>query len=346
MLDQIDLLETVAQSKRKYIGTLCVLILLSLFCIILSLCMGSATIELKEIFSRPLSLFQSKSQSLSVALFQLRLQRTLTAFTTGASLALAGVMMQALLRNPLADPYVLGVSGGASVGALLMLFLGSSALIVQGASFAGAIAISMLLYWFVRKDWQYDNHGNSTSQLLLTGVILAFGCSAIVMLFLSFATDSHLRGMVFWLMGDLEGSEVNIVFVLILIAILLWMSKIARSVNLLALHFQEAFAFGVNVSIVRKSLFIGSALLTACAVSSAGSIGFVGLIIPHVCRMFFSTDHRLLFPVSTLVGGCFLVLADVLARTVASPHQIPIGVITALIGVPVFLFQLYRYRVN
>ena len=254
--------------------------------------------------------------------------------------------MQALLRNPLADPYVLGVSGGASVGAILALFVGGSAWIIQGSSFLGAIAISMLLYWIVRKDWSFNSHKDGSTQLLLTGVILAFGCSALVMLFLSFASDSHLRGMVFWLMGDLEGTEINIFFILIVVVTLLWMSKIARSVNLLVLHFREASAFGVNVPIIRKSLFMGSALLTACAVSSAGSIGFVGLIIPHICRLFLGTDHRLLFPASTLVGGSFLVLSDVLARTIALPHQIPIGVVTALIGVPVFLFQLNRFRGN
>jgi ABC-type Fe3+-siderophore transport system, permease component len=202
------------------------------------------------------------------------------------------------------------------------------------------------LYWLARKELGRFSGADGASRLLLTGVILAFGCGAVVTLLLSIASDGSLRGMVFWLVGDLEGAGMNGVCVVVLLAVLAGVLKIARSVNMLALYSEDAAALGVNVAGVRKSLFIGSALLTAGAVSNAGSIGFVGLIVPHLCRMTLGPDHRLLLPAAALVGGSFLVLADTLARVLMAPHQLPVGAITALIGVPVFLFQLYRFRAN
>lgn len=343
MLKTVDVIEGLKQQKRRNIGILSMLILLSLLCLITSLFIGSSDMDVPRLCSGVLELIHG-TKSLEATLFQLRLERGLSAFFTGASLALAGVMMQALLRNPLADPYVLGISGGASVGAVVMLFFGAAMWAVYGAALAGAIAIAMFLYWFVKKDWGNESGGAASSQLLLTGVILAFGCTAIVTLFLSMASDGSLRGMVFWLIGDLEGSGINLLSVMVPVFVGIWVFKMARSVNLLSLYFQEAAALGVNVAKTRKSLFIGGSLLTACAVSNAGCIGFVGLIVPHVCRMFWGSDHRLIFPASALTGGVFLVFSDMLSRTLASPYQIPVGVVTALIGVPVFIFQLYRFR--
>lgn len=319
---------------------------LSFLTVLVACLTGSAGMDWQTLPPAFIELIQGEPHTLTATLLELRLQRIVAAFLTGASLALAGVMMQALLRNPLADPYVLGVSGGASVGALLMLFFGGVVWMMNAAAFAGAIAVAVFLYWLARKELGHHAGADGATRLLLTGVILAFGCGAIVTLLLSLAPDGSLRGMVFWLVGDLEGASMNWLSVFILVAVLACILRMARSVNMLALYSEEAAALGVNVARVRKSLFIGSALLTACAVSNAGSIGFVGLVVPHLCRMALGPDHRLLLPAATLAGGSFLVLADTLARVMMSPHQLPVGAVTALIGVPVFLFQLYRFRGN
>jgi len=331
----------------RYHPALIVLILAALAVLsMLFACMaGSVPMSLQELAGALIQYLSGETgQSLLASILELRLQRALAAFVTGASLALAGVMMQALLRNPLADPYVLGVSGGASVGALLiMLFLGT-AWMVNLAAFGGAIVITVLLYWLARRDLLGNIAMEGSSQLLLTGVILASGCGAFVIFILSIASDTSLRGMIFWMVGDLSGAAASgLPFVILGLALVfsLWQ---ARPMNLLAQHAETAVTLGVPVAKLRKTLFICSALLTATAVTHAGSIGFIGLIIPHACRMAFGPDHRLLMPAAALTGGGFLILADTLARTVMTPHQLPVGVVTAFIGVPVFLVQLYRAR--
>ena len=276
-------------------------------------------------------------------LLELRLSRALAAFATGAALALAGVMMQSLLRNPLADPYVLGVSGGASVGALTAMLLASATWAIDVGAFVGAFLIALLLYFLARRDLRGGTAAEGRSSLLLlTGVILASGCGATVMLMLSLAPDTSLRGMVFWLMGDLSAARTAWLPWIVLAAVLAFALRAARAINVLALYDEAAAALGVPVGMIRKSLFFCAALLTASAVTSAGSIGFIGLIVPHGCRFAFGSDHRVLLPSATLVGGTFLVLADTLARTVIAPQQLPVGVVTAMIGVPVFLFQLHQ----
>jgi iron complex transport system permease protein len=260
-------------------------------------------------------------------------------------LALAGVMMQALLRNPLADPYVLGVSGGASVGALAAMLFFTSFWIIDVAAFGGAIMVALLLFVLAYRDLRGGVAEGNASLLLLTGVIVSAGCGALVTLMLSIAPDSRLRGMVFWLIGDLSGSQLRWFPILTLIAALIFAIRAARSINVLALHADVAVTLGVRVNALRQGLFVCSAILTASAVSSAGSIGFVGLVVPHACRFALGADHRLLLPASTLAGGTFLLLADTVARCVLAPQQLPVGVITALIGVPVFLLQLHQiYR--
>jgi len=251
-------------------------------------------------------------------------------------------MMQALLRNPLADPYVLGVSGGAAVGALAAMLFFSAAWMIDVAAFGGALAVALLLFLLAHRDLR-GGIGDA-SLLLLTGVIVAAGCGALVTLMLSVAPDGRLRGMVFWLIGDLSGTQLRWLPWLLLGAALIFSTRAARAINLMAMHAEAAATLGIRVGALRQGLFVCAALLTAGAVSSAGSIGFVGLIVPHACRFAFGPDHRLLLPAATLTGGAFLVLADTLARSVLAPQQLPVGVITALIGVPVFLLQLHHIR--
>ena len=307
---------------------------------------GSVTLSLHDLLAalRPAA---RTDASLASTLLDLRLARAASAFVTGALLALAGVMMQALLRNPLADPYVLGVSGGAAVGALGAMLLFSAAWIIDVAAFVGALLVALLLFWLARRDLRGGGglgNGADRSLLLLSGVVMATGCGALVTLMLSVAPEARLRGMVFWLIGDLSGTSLRAVPWLVLGAALLFAARSARSINLMAMHAEAAATLGIPVGRLRRALFFCAALLTAAAVSNAGSIGFVGLIVPHACRFALGPDHRLLLPAATLVGGAFLLLADTLARTVIAPQQLPVGVITALVGVPLFLLQLHHLR--
>ena len=306
---------------------------------------GSIRVPLDEIPDALRQLASGQPDSLSASLLELRASRALVAFVTGGALALAGLMMQALLRNPLADPYVLGVSSGASVGALLALLLMASALMVDAAALAGAIGVAVLLYLLARRDLRSGQAAEGgASMLLLTGVIVSALCSSIVTLMLSIAPEGRLRSMIFWLIGDLAGAPLRLVPWLVLAGCLVYAMRNARAMNMVALHAENAVTLGVRVGALRKGLFFISALLTASAVTSAGSIGFVGLIVPHACRFAFGPDHRVLIPAVVLAGGAFLVLCDTLARTIIAPQQLPVGAITAMIGAPVFLYQLHRLR--
>lgn len=306
---------------------------------------GSVSLTLSELWHAVFELVHGEPSSLAASLLELRLGRAFTGFITGATLALSGVMMQALLRNPLADPYVLGISGGASVGALVMILFYGAFWMVDMAAFAGAILVALLLFALAYRDLRGSGSSDGSAPiLLLTGVIVASGCGALVTLMLSVAPDSRLRSMVFWMIGDLSNTQSRYMPWIIGVAVFLFAMRHARGMNIAAMHADNATTLGVNIGRLRQSLFFCSALLTASAVSTAGSIGFVGLIMPHACRFALGPDHRLLIPAATLAGGGFLVFADTIARTVVAPQQLPVGVITAIIGVPMFLFQLHQLR--
>ena len=333
------------QSQRRHamlvIGAL---LLCAVASLLFSGMTGSIAVPLAEMPDALRQLAHGES-SLAASLLELRAGRALTAFVTGGALALAGVMMQALLRNPLADPYVLGISAGASVGALLALLLMASAIVVDMAALAGAVAVSMLLYLLARRDLRSGLAAEGgTSMLLLTGVILSSACMALVTLMLSIAPEGRLRSMIFWMIGDLAGAPLRLAPWVVLGAALLYALRSARAMNVVALHAEAAATLGIRVGSLRKGLFFVSGVLTASAVTSAGSVGFVGLIVPHACRFAFGPDHRVLIPAAVLVGGSFLVLCDTLARTIIAPQQLPVGAITAIIGAPVFLYQLHRLR--
>jgi iron complex transport system permease protein len=306
---------------------------------------GSISMPLAELPAALGELAHGHASSMAATLLELRLSRAAVGFVTGAALALAGVMMQALLRNPLADPYVLGISAGSSVGALAALMLMCAAWMVDAAAFGGAVLISAMLYLFARRDLRGGTAAEGGSaMLLLTGVILASACMAMVTLMLSVAPESRLRSMIFWMIGDLSGTPGRMLPWIVLAAALAFAVRSARAMNVMAVHAENAATLGIKVGALRKGLFLASGLLTASAVTTAGSIGFVGLIVPHACRFALGPDHRVLIPAAALAGGAFLVLADTLARTVIAPQQLPVGVVTALIGAPVFLYQLHRLR--
>ena len=270
---------------------------------------------------------------------ELRLPRALAAFATGGSLAMAGALLQVLLRNPLADPYVLGVSGGASVGALTAMLLGAAAWLTPAGAFAGAFLSTALVFALARGAGAW-----SPTRLLLTGVIVAAGWGALVALILTLAPDTQLRGMLFWLIGDLSAPPAAWTPLAVLALTLFVALPFARDLNALARGESVAAALGVSVTRLPWLVFALAALLTAVAVTTAGAIGFVGLIVPHAVRLVLGNDQRILLPASALAGGAMLLIADTLARQIAAPAQLPVGVVTALIGVPMFLVLLRRER--
>ena len=270
---------------------------------------------------------------------ELRLPRIVAGLSVGMLLALAGTLMQVLLRNPLADPYVLGVSGGAATFALATMSLGLSSVPLPLAAFCGALLSSVIVFVVARGTGPW-----STARMLLTGVVLAAGWGAVISLLLSLGDDRSVKGMLYWLMGDLGYARVSPIWLLPLALGILLLQLRARSLNILAAGPVEAALLGEPPGQRQLELYVIASALTAIAVSVAGTIGFVGLIVPHLCRMLVGGDHRRLLPAAALFGGAFLVLADTLARNLFVPRQMPVGVLTALLGVPVFLLLLRRAR--
>jgi len=267
----------------------------------------------------------------------LRLPRTLAAFACGGLLALAGALMQVLLRNPLADPYVLGVSGGASVAAMLGILFGLPYLGIGGLAFAGACGAMLLVFGLAHGEGAWTQ-----ARLLLTGVVVAAGCGAVVALLLTVAPEQQLHNMLFWLMGDLSNALYPLPALAVLAVVLAVALTWARELNLLAHGDATAQALGVEVKRLRALIYATGSLATAAAVTTAGSVGFVGLIVPHLVRLALGNDQRLVLPAAALAGGTLLVFADTVARTAVAPLQLPVGVLTALLGVPLFLFLLSR----
>ncbi|HEY0720843.1 MAG TPA: iron ABC transporter permease [Gammaproteobacteria bacterium] len=313
---------------------LSLLALTTLAALLGALAFGSLNIDLSEVVR---SLAGAGDPLTASVIHELRLPRALAAFAVGGLLALAGVQMQVLLGNPLADPYVLGVSGGAAVGALLAILLGLTPWLQNGAALLGAFASMVLVFGLARGSSVW-----SPARLLLTGVVLASGWGALISFLLAVAPEAQLRGMLFWLMGDLASADHPGLALLVLVAALLITLPLARSLNLLARGELQANVLGVDVGPLRLKLFLIASLLTATAVSVAGSVAFIGLVVPHLLRLLGARDHRLLLPAAVLCGGALLLVADTLARTLIAPQQLPVGVLTALLGVPLFLFLLQR----
>jgi iron complex transport system permease protein len=302
----------------------------------LSLMLGTARVSPGEVWHALASVEPSLARDVVV---DLRLPRALTAFAVGGLLALAGALLQVLLRNPLADPYVLGVSGGASVTALLALMLGLPAFLVDGAAGAGALAACLLVFALASGPG-----GWTPTRLLLTGVVVAAGAGSLVSLLLAMSDDTRLRGMVFWLLGDLTRSERWGWLLSLLAGATLVCVALGRPLNVLARGETLAATVGLNVGRLRIVVFVLSSLLTGCAVSTAGSIGFVGLVTPHLVRLARGNDQRIVLAGSALLGGLLLMAADLASRLVLAPRQLPVGALTAVVGVPIFLLLLSRHR--
>ncbi|MBK8891845.1 MAG: iron ABC transporter permease [Dechloromonas sp.] len=320
-------------TRRRALMILGTLVLLGLASFWAALTVGSIPVTTRDIFTALLGQDVPGADIVR----QLRLPRALAGFACGGLLALAGALMQVLLRNPLADPYILGISGGAGAGALFAIMVGLPTLGIDGLAFAGALGAMLLVFGLAHGDGSWTQ-----TRLLLTGVIVAAGCGALISLMLAIAPEDRLRGMLFWLSGDLgQAASAWPPLIALVIALALAM-PFARELNLLARGLLQAQALGVAVDRLRYAIFLLASLATAASVTTAGSIGFIGLVVPHLVRLVTGNDQRLLLPASALAGGALLMLADTLARSLIAPQQLPVGVLTALIGVPVFLFLLSR----
>ena len=320
--------------------------------VVVALKLGAVPVSLyglgRDLISVLLDQTKALSSDYGMIVIEIRLPRILLAIVVGASLSVAGTSFQALLRNPLADPYVLGVSSGAALGAVLALIIEPhlalpvwlAALFTPFGAFLGAAATIAAVYFLGQRQGQIDS-----ATLLLAGIISASFLSAIIMFLMTTLSGRDFRGMAFWLMGDLSSS---------LQASLRWVLGIgffaaagaiyttAGDLNLLLAGEKEAMHLGVDVRRVRLVVYIAASILTGLAVSVSGAIGYVGLLVPHVMRLLFGSDHRTLLPTAAFGGAIALVLADTLARTVVAPSELPVGAMTAIAGAPLFIYLLRR----
>jgi iron complex transport system permease protein len=279
------------------------------------------------------SFFLMRNDALSEIIWHFRLPRTLTALTCGSLLALAGALMQLLLQNPLADPYALGISSGAALATLLLMLAGVSMTYLSFGTWFGALFVFGLIIILTRRHFKSET-------LLLIGIALACGLSAIISFILVLTPNTNLHGMLFFLSGDLNDAQLPVTAILVLAIGFIVCMLLAPAFNVLLRGEAAARALGLNTKKYRIILYMLSSLFTATSVTIAGCIGFLGLIIPHMARKLVGTDHRQLLPACALLGASFLMLADTVARTLFAPIQLPVGILTALIGVPVFIWLL------
>jgi iron complex transport system permease protein len=304
---------------------------------VVSLLVGTAEVSFSKFVALAFGSLDANDPARLIIL-RIRLPRIILAGLSGFSLALGGVIFQALLRNPLADPFILGISSSSAFGAIVGILLGFTfSFGVPFMSFAGALlAVYLVLALGTKKM------GMESSTILLTGVILNAFFTAVIMFFISVASDSRLHTMLFWLYGDLSQSRYASLLVLtpVLLVAFFILFSFAKELNLITTGEEIALQLGVDVERAKKMCLVLVSLVIGLVVSFSGLIGFVGLIVPHMARMAFGSDHRLLVPVASLGGAAFLIAADTLARLLISPSELPVGVITAFLGAPFFLYLL------
>jgi iron complex transport system permease protein len=324
--------------------TACGLLMLALLCTILMTSMlGSERLPIKETICAVLSLGQSScglSPEHSAILLQIRLPRILLAAAVGASLAAAGASYQALLRNPLAEPYLLGISNGAAVGTMVALvFFGAHEWSRPVMAFAGALIATLAVYRLAR-----GRAGASPERLILAGVIVTTFLSSAIVFITTLMDATRIRSFTFWLLGDLSGATTSMLAVAVVVSVIgvVVLTAYARPLNLLMLGERDAFDLGVEVGRVRLIVFLAAGLLVGTSVASSGSVGYVGLVVPHLVRLSLGSDNRMTIPAAALSGAIFVVVADTVARTVIAPRELPVGAITALIGAPLFIYLLKR----
>ena len=337
---------------RKLLFQCLVLLTILFLVVIIALKFGAVPVSLYALGRDLLRVALGQSSQISsdygLIIQNIRLPRIILGILVGASLSVAGTSFQALLRNPLADPYVLGVSSGAALGAILALIAEPhltlppvfGALLTPVCAFLGAAATITAVYFLGRRQGQID-----TNTLLLGGVITASFLSAIIVFLMSTVNSSNTRGMVFWLMGNLSTSFQKSVYWFLAAGSFAATGVIyatANDLNLLLSGEKEAMHLGVDVRRVRLVVYIAASVLTGLAVSVSGAVGYVGLIVPHVMRLIYGSDHRTIIPTAALGGAIGVVIADTLARIVVAPNELPVGAVTAVVGAPLFIYLLHR----
>jgi iron complex transport system permease protein len=340
VIDERALSHGMTVSRATAIWTVLAAVALVVF--VASLALGSIALSPSRVIEALLHARASSSDVIDEIVLSLRLPRALAGFASGALLAMAGALLQVLLRNPLAEPYVLGVSGGAATFALAAMLASLPWWSVDAAAFIGAFLSILLVLGLARRELWRGEPQDASPRLLLTGAVIAAGWGALITLMLAVAPENRLRGMVFWLTGDLNGVATPWTALIAMAVALLCVVPVAPQLNVLLRGDAAAQALGVPVVRLRLRIFLVASLAAAAAVTTAGTIGFVGLVVPHGLRLAFGNDQRMLLPAAALAGGVAVMGCDLVARTVIAPAQLPVGVMTALIGVPVFLWMLLR----
>lgn len=334
------------ENKKKYIRWSVSILVISLILVsisIFSLCIGSVKISIKTIIS---VFFQSNKGMEYGILFNLRLPRIILGLAVGGALSIAGVLLQGMFHNPLVEPYTLGISGGAALGVCINIVyhlhqsIGPVTLPIAG--FLGAIGVVILVYFLSVRKGTLKIQG-----LLLTGVMFSFISSSMIMFIMAISKVADLHGIIFWIMGSLDEPNMALVYGALIISILGLIVSYFFCMDLNALYLgeEEAYHLGINIENTKRYLFLLSSILTGVSISIVGIIGFVGLVVPHFIRMFIGSDHRILLITSFLSGGAFLIFCDTLARTIIAPNELPVGVITGIIGGILFIYALTKKQV-
>src|SRR5882724_6496116 len=341
--DKVDLRGRV--TLRRTLVACSILLFILLGAVLLTSLLGSERLPAREAIC---ALFSGGRSSCGLTpdqfaiLFEIRLPRVLLAAAVGASLAAAGASYQALLRNPLAEPYLLGISNGAAVGTMIALvFFGAHEWSRPVMAFSGALLATLVVYRLAR-----GRAGATPERLILAGVIVTTFLSSVIVFVTTLMDATRIRSFTFWLLGDLSGGTKNLLAVAIVIAIVgvAVLALNARALNLLMLGETDAFDLGVEVSRVRVMVFLAASLLVGSSVAASGSVGYVGLVVPHLVRLSLGSDNRMTIPAAALAGSLFVIIADTIARTVIAPRELPVGAITALVGAPLFIYLLKRGR--
>ena len=329
---------TLAATRRNVLALTLVLVGALLVVGLGALALGGVHLSWREVWSGLTG--AASSPEARVIVREIRLPRVLLAMLVGAALAVSGTALQALLRNPLADPYVLGISSGAALGAIIALWVGGRLAAASPlVAFAGALVTMAWVYLLGRRAGRLASY-----TLVLAGVITASFLSAVILFVLTLLSTRDVRGIAFWLMGDLSvvtETQLRILLPVVVLGILT-LYTFAKDLNVLLLGEEEAAHLGVNVARVQTAVYVLASLLTGVAVSVSGAIGYLGLLVPHLGRMVVGNDHRTLLPTAALGGAIVLTLSDTLARTVVAPAELPVGAVTALAGAPVFIYLLRR----
>ncbi|NOX17339.1 MAG: iron ABC transporter permease [Chlorobi bacterium] len=331
--------KSLGMKPKRYIVKLFLLFAFLIITVFLALLVGSESIGAAKLAG---IIFGAEDNSfLHSIIFDIRLPRVILALAVGGGLSIAGAVFQATLMNPLAEPYILGISSGGAFGAVLSFMLGLSFFSTQLFAFAGTLSVVFIVFFLGRRFGELE-----PNTLLLSGVMVGAFLSAVILVMITLLNES-LRSAIFWLMGNLSGANGSNVYYIfaVSIAISIFLSVNSNKYNLLSLGTESASTLGLETNRLKNVTYISASILTGAVVSVSGIIGFIGLIVPHFCRMIFGLDNRIVVPASFFVGAIFLIIADAVARTIISPAELPVGAITAILGAPVFIYLL-RKRFN